>query len=111
MEMLDTFWALPLRYKVLAAAALVVAVELAFRRFGPRSVAYRRWTAFFEGIGHVWTVVLLAIVYFVSVAVVAVFMRLFGQDPLDRSLEPRPSFWRSHEPNPLGPRQAAHHQF
>lgn len=111
MDLFQTAWALPLRYKILAAATLIVAVEVGFRRLAPRSAAYRRWTAFFEGIGHVWTVVLLGIVYFVSVSLVAVFMRLFGQDPLDRSLEPRPSFWRPHEPNPLGPRQAARHQF
>ena len=111
MEIFDSFRALPLRYKILAAAALVVAVEVAFRRLAPRSAAYRRWTAFFEGIGHVWTIVILGLVYYLSVALVAVFMRLLGKDPLDRSLEPRPSFWRTHEPNPLGPRQAAHHQF
>jgi hypothetical protein len=111
METLDTLWALPLRYKILAAAALVVAVEVAFRRLAPRSAAYRRWTRFFEGVGHVWTIVILGLVYYLSVAIVAVFMRLSGRDPLDRSLEPRPSFWRSHEPNPLGARQAARHQF
>jgi hypothetical protein len=38
-------------------------------------------------------------------------MRLFGKDPLDRSLRPEPSFWRPHEPNPLGPSAAARHQF
>ena len=38
-------------------------------------------------------------------------MRLFGKDPLDRSLAPEPSFWRAHEPNPLGPERAARHQF
>jgi len=111
MEILDKLGAMPLRYKVLAVAALVVLVELGLRRFAPRSAVYRRWTAFFEGIGHVWTAVLLALVYFVSISLVAVFMRLFGSDPLDRSLEPRPSFWRAHEPNPLGPQQAARHQF
>ncbi|HYN01995.1 MAG TPA: SxtJ family membrane protein [Vicinamibacteria bacterium] len=105
------FAALPLRWKVLAFATAVVLVELAFRRFAPKSRAYTRWTAFFQGIGRVWTAILLAIVYLSSVGPVGLVMRLFGHDPLDRRLAPEPSFWRAHEPNPLGPERAARHQF
>jgi hypothetical protein len=105
------FAALPLRWKVLAFAAVVVLVELVFRRLAPKSRAYAGWTAFFQGIGKVWTAVLLAIVYVVSVGPVGLVMRLFGHDPLDRRLAPEPSFWRAHEPNPLGPERAARHQF
>lgn len=96
---------------LLLFATTVVVVELLFRRLAPRSAAYRKWTAFFEGIGHVWTVVILALVYFVSVFPVSVFVRLCLKDPLDRQLHPEPSFWRAHEPNPLGPRAAARVQF
>ncbi len=103
--------ALPLRGKVLALAALVVLIELGFRRFAPKTRAYKRWTGFFEAIGKVWTAVLLAIIYMLSVGPISVFMRLFARDPLDRSLASEPSFWRSHEPNPLGPEAAARHQF
>jgi hypothetical protein len=102
---------LPLRWKVLAAASVVVLIELAFRRLAPRSRAYARWTAFFQGIGQVWTAVLLAIVYVFSVGPIGLVMRLVGHDPLDRRLLPEPSFWRTHEPNPLGPERAARHQF
>ena len=105
------FAGLPLRYKALAVAAVVVVVELAFRRLAPRSRAYRRWTRFFEAIGAVWTAVLLAIIYVVSVGPVGLVMRAFGHDPLDRGLAPEPSFWRAHEPNPLGLERAARHQF
>jgi hypothetical protein len=103
--------ALPWRVKILAFATAVVLVELAFRRFAPRSRAYQAWTAFFKGIGAVWTAVLLALVYILSVGPVGLFMRLSRQDPLDRRLGPEPSFWRAHEPNPLGPERAARHQF
>ena len=103
--------ALPLRYKILALATLVVLVELAFRRFASRSRAYRAWTGFFKGIGAVWTGVLLAFIYLLSVGPVGLFMRLFRHDPLDRRLASEPSFWRAHEPNPLGPERAARHQF
>lgn len=96
---------------LLIFATTVVVIELLFRRLAPRSAAYKRWTAFFEGIGHVWTVVILAIVYFVSVSLVSVFLRLFLKDPLDRKLDKEPSFWRPHEPNPLGPLASARHQF
>ncbi len=105
------FAALSLRFKVLAFASIVVLVELGFRRFAPKSRAYARWTAFFQGIGKVWTAVLLAVVYVVSVGPIGLVMRLFGHDPLDRRLAPEPSFWRAHEPNPLGPERAARHQF
>jgi hypothetical protein len=89
----------------------VLFIELAFRRMAPKSLAYRRWTSFFESIGHVWTVVILGLVYFLSVSLVAVFMKMFAKDPLDRGLDAEPSFWRPHEPNPLGPEAASRHQF
>ena len=107
-------WAagLPLHTKVLLAlATTVLVVELAFRRFAPRSAAYRKWTAAFVVIGSVWTAIILSIVYFTSVSIVGIAMRLLGKDPLDRGLRPEPSFWRAHEPNPLGPRAASRHQF
>jgi hypothetical protein len=110
-EAVGRFAGLPWRWKVLALAAVVVLVELVFRRFAPQSRAYARWTAFFQGIGKVWTAVLLAIVYVLSVGPIGLVMRLFGKDPLDRRLAPEPSFWRAHEPNPLGPEGAARHQF
>ena len=103
---------LPTHTKVLLAVATTVfLVELLLRRFAPRSVVYARWTALFHAIGNVWTAVILSIVYFVSVAGVSLFAKLTRKDPLDRGLAPEPSFWRAHQPNPLGPRAAARHQF
>jgi hypothetical protein len=110
-EILAWFGGLSLRVKLLALASLLVLCELGLRRFAPNSRSYRRWTAFFQGIGAVWTAVLLALVYVLSVGPVGLVMRLAGRDPLDRSLVPEPSFWRPHEPNPLGPERAALHQF
>jgi hypothetical protein len=105
------FAALSWRGKLLGLATVMVLVELGFRRFAPKSRAYARWTGFFQGVGKVWTAVLLAIVYVFSVGPVGLVMRLFGHDPLDRRLAPEPSFWRPHEPNPLGAERAARHQF
>ena len=102
---------LPFRGKVLVFATVVVLVELGLRYLAPRSRAYASWTAFFQGIGKVWTAVILAVVYVFSVGPIGLVMRLFGHDPLDRRLTPEPTFWRAHEPNPLGPEQAARHQF
>ena len=93
------------------AASLVVTIELLVRRLAPKSLAYKRWTAFFEGIGSIWTAVLLAVIYFLSVGPMSLFNRAFGKDPLDRTLAPEPSFWRSHEPNPLGVLASTRHQF
>jgi hypothetical protein len=116
LESLSQAWvwfaALSFRLKVLGFATLVVLVELGFRWLFPKSAAYRAWTRFFEGIvGHVWTAVLLGLVYYLSISLVHAGMRLAGRDVLDSRLSPEPSFWRSHEPNPLGPRAAARHQF
>jgi hypothetical protein len=103
---------LPLHNRVLLSLATCVLVgELAFRRFAPQSAAYRKWTALFRFVGSVWTAIILSVVYFASVSIVGIAMRLLGKDPLDRGLRPEPTFWRVHEPNPLGPRAAARHQF
>jgi F0F1-type ATP synthase membrane subunit a len=102
----------PAHTRVLLALALtVLVVELLLRRFARGSAAYRRWTALFLAVGQVWTAVLLSIIYALSVGPVSLSMRLLGKDPLDRSLAAEPSFWRAHDPNPLGPLRAARHQF
>lgn len=106
------FAALP-TYKqaLLAVATTMFVVELILRRFARGTPLYRKWTAFFEGLGAFWSAIILSIVYFVSVAIVSVFMKLARKDLLDRRLDAEPSFWRTHEPNPLGPIAAARHQF
>src|SRR5204863_40700 len=81
-------------------AALVYLAELASRRFAPRSRAYARWTRGFQAVGKFWTGIILSVVYFVSVAGVSVVMKLLGRDPLDRTLERQPTWWRPHDPNP-----------
>ena len=106
------FAALP-TYKqaLLVLATTVFLVELALRRFAPRSRFYKRWTAVFEVLGGFWSGIILSIVYFLSIALMSGVMKALGKDPLDRRLDPEPSFWRAHEPNPLGPLAAARHQF
>jgi hypothetical protein len=102
----------PVHTKVLLSLATTVfLIELAFRRFAPRSQAYRRWTKGFEAVGAVWTAVLLSIVYLVSVGPVSLSMRLARKDLLDRASSGGPTDWKAHEPNPLGPLAAARHQF
>ena len=105
------FAALSLKWKILAFATTVVLIEIAFRRLAPKSKAYARWTRFFQGIGVVWTAVILAIIYVLSVGPVGLVMRVFGHDPLDRRLAPGTTAWHAHEPNPLGAERAARHQF
>jgi hypothetical protein len=100
-----------LKKSVLAFACTVFLVELAFRRFGRGSTAYVAWTRFFEGIGKVWTGVILSLVYVLSVGPIGLVMRLLGKDLLDRNLAAEASFWRAHEPNPLGPAASVRHQF
>jgi hypothetical protein len=101
----------PLKRKVLLAATVVFLIELTLRTFAKKSKLYSNWTKVFETIGGFWTGAILAVLYFVAVSVISVGNRLFGSDPLDRSLEAEPTFWRLHEPNPLGPHASARHQF
>lgn len=96
---------------LLGFAFSVFVIELIFRRVAPASKAYAAWTKFFQGIGKVWTAVILSLVYVLSVGLIGIFMKIFGKDPLDRSLAAEPSFWREHEPNPLGPEASVRHQF
>jgi hypothetical protein len=96
---------------LLLVATTMFVVELILRRFARGTPLYKKWTAFFEGIGAFWSAIILSLVYFVSVAGIFVFMKLLGKDLLDRRLNAEPSFWRKHEPNPLGPMAAARHQF
>ena len=101
----------PLKQGLIGFATTVFVVELILRRVARGTRLYAAWTSFFEALGVFWSAIVLSIVYFVSVAGVSVFMRLFGRDLLDRKLDPEPSFWRAHEPNPLGPVAASRHQF
>ena len=98
-------------HKVLTLACFILLTELAFRQFARNSKAYARWKAFFETLGAFWTAILLSVVYALSVGPISLVMRLIGRDPLDRSLQGESSFWRRHEPNPLGPEASARHQF
>ena len=99
------------RHRLLAFACSILLIELAFRGLAPKSVAYAKWTGFFKAMGTVWTAVILSIVYLLSVGPISLGMRLLGKDPLDRSLEQEPTFWRPHDQNQLGPEAAVRHQF
>lgn len=90
---------------------VVVGGELVFSKLFPKSAAYRAWKGFFDRLGHLWSVVLLSIIYFIAVGPVALGMKLAGNDLLDLRLEREPTFWRKHDKNPLEPLRAARHQF
>jgi hypothetical protein len=104
--------ALPTHTKILLTlATTVMVVELILRRVAPESRFYAGWKRAFETLGKFWTAVILSLMYFLSVSLVSLLMKVLGKDPLDRQMEGEPSFWRLHEKNPLGPRQASRHQF
>ncbi len=96
---------------VLGIGTVILLAELFLGKLFPRSPAYRVWKAGVEGLGRFWTAIILSVVYLFSVGPVSLAMRLLGRDMLDRKVEPARSWWRAHEPNPLGPEAAARHQF
>lgn len=98
--------------KVVLALFLVIAVmEFVVARLWPKSAVVARWKAGVEALAAFWTAIILAVVYFLSVSVVSLGLKLSGKDPLDRSLARDTIRWQPHEPNPLGPEAAARHQF
>jgi hypothetical protein len=116
----DWFTAHPVKRSLQLLFVTVVLTEIVLRVFLPQSAAAKAWTAFFTRVSNskvlqflakFWTGVILSLVYFLTLPLITLFHRLTGSDPLDRSLKPEPSFWRKHEPNPLGEKAAARHQF
>jgi hypothetical protein len=114
------FWAHPIKRSLLLLFLVVLLTEAVLRFFLPQSKAAKAWMAFFARVSETWllqflakfwTGVLLSIVYFVTLPFITAGQKLFGKDPLDRGLAQEPTFWRKHEPNPLGPKAAARHQF
>jgi len=113
LSTLSAKWAAaPLHSRVLFAFALSVFVaELIMRRWARESRVYAAWTRGFKAVGHVWTMVLLSLIYVIAVGPVRLGMLLARRDLLDRKLGAGASVWRDHVPNPLGPEAAARHQF
>jgi heme/copper-type cytochrome/quinol oxidase subunit 2 len=106
------YLAMPLVFRVLFPVAVAITVvDQVWKRVAPDSRGYAAFKHGLESIGAFWTAVILSIVYFLSVSLVNLFLRLKGEDPLDRQLAPAPTFWKIHEPNPLGALRAARHQF
>lgn len=112
LSLADRIAAWPLFFKILIGFAFTAAItDIVLKRFAPDSVVYARFRHGMEAVAAFWTAIILSIVYFLSVALVNIGLRVAGKDPLDRSLAPEPTFWRPHDPNPLGTMQAARVQF
>jgi hypothetical protein len=116
----DWFTAHPVKRSLLLLFLVVVLTEIVLKVFLPKSAAAKAWTRFFTRVSNsrvlqflakFWTGIILSIIYFLTLPFITLGQKFFGSDPLDRSLKPEPSFWRKHEPNPLGPKAAARHQF
>jgi len=67
----------------------------------PRALApiERGWSLIAHVLGFINTRILLAIVFFVVLAPIALVMRAIGKDPLDRRRDRRlPTYWRKRDP-------------
>jgi hypothetical protein len=62
------------------------------------SLIWRGWKKFAHTLGVVNTKILLTITYFVMIALVSVFSRIFGADFLDKRMKRKLSYWRGREP-------------
>jgi hypothetical protein len=54
---------------------------------------YGYWMGFAKVLGKINTIVLLTLVYVVIIGPVALVLKVFGRDLLDRRPEPRSSYW------------------
>ena len=67
----------------------------------PRALApvERVWSLLAHALGWINTRILLAVVFFVVLAPIALVMRAIGKDPLDRRRDRRlPTYWRTRDP-------------
>ena len=67
----------------------------------PRALApvERGWSVLAHALGWINTRILLALVFFVVLAPVALVMRALGKDPLERRRDRRrPTYWKTREP-------------
>jgi hypothetical protein len=86
----------PFYISVVAGPLLLVAAAVAPRALAPVD---RAWSALAKGLGFVNTRILLAVVYFLVFAPIALVLRLAGKDPLERRRDPRRStYWRTRDP-------------
>lgn len=56
------------------------------------------WKKFAHVLGIVNTHILLSVSYFVIIALVSVFSRIFGADFLDKRMRKKSSYWHEREP-------------
>jgi hypothetical protein len=79
-----------------AGPLLLVAAVIAPRALAP---VERGWSALAAALGWVNTRILLAVVYFLVFAPIALVMRVAGKDPLERRPDRRRStYWRTRDP-------------
>ena len=62
------------------------------------SLLWAGWKKFAHVLGIINTKILLTLTYFIIIAVVAIIMKLFRKDPLDRRMKPSASYWHQREP-------------
>ncbi len=58
------------------------------------------WTRFGELIGKIMSVPMFSLIFYIAVTPVALVMRLFGKDPLDRKAAASESYWTKRESLP-----------
>ncbi|HWE27813.1 MAG TPA: SxtJ family membrane protein [Polyangia bacterium] len=86
----------PFYVSAVAGPTLLAGALLWPRALGPIE---RGWSIMAHALGFINTRILLALVFFVVLAPIALFMRLVGKDPLERRRDRRrPTYWRTREP-------------
>jgi len=63
----------------------------------PFLLLWRGWKAFAHVLGVINTKILLSISYFVIIALVSIFSRVFGADFLDKRMRKKSSYWHDRE--------------
>ncbi len=91
-----------------AVGGLVCAVYYALPR--SRRAIYRAWICLVSPIGWALSLVILAIVYFVVVTPIGLFMRLIGHDPLSRRRSREATTYWSERP-PAAKSERYFHQY
>jgi saxitoxin biosynthesis operon SxtJ-like protein len=86
----------PFYVSAVAGPLLLAAAVVAPRALAP---VERAWSALATVLGFVNTRLLLAVVYFLVFAPIALVLRIAGKDLLERRRDPRrPTYWRTRDP-------------
>ncbi|MCB1733548.1 MAG: hypothetical protein H6981_03775 [Gammaproteobacteria bacterium] len=95
---------------------LLIAIALVFLALGLANSNLltplnRLWMRFGELLGMIVSPIVLGVIYFILIAPIGIGMRLFGRDPMNRTMEPNAQTYWEYREEPTLPADSFNNQF